>query len=106
MRIVRIARRQIAHGRFTLHVNKMLIIVDLEDRFRRFNYTPYHDRRDLDRIAVLVVHLEFAALEVADAKRYGSPDRQRTHPTKALFLDDPLVRSEQLNNLRFLRLAE
>ena len=51
-------RGQGPHRCLALHVDVVLVVVDLEDRLGRVDDAPDDDRGDLDRVAVVVVHLE------------------------------------------------
>jgi len=55
------------HGGLALDSDVMLIIVDIEARLGGILDPPDDDRGDLDRVAALVIHLEFVAVEVAGA---------------------------------------
>src|ERR1043166_986866 len=72
-----------AEGGFRLDVDEMLVIVDVEDGFERLDDAPDDDGRDLDRVAVVIVDLELAALEVAHAQRQPPAVRQRVDPPEA-----------------------
>ena len=52
MRIVGIARCSVAKRSLALHLDVVLVVVDLEHGFRRLHHAPDHDRGDLDGIAV------------------------------------------------------
>ena len=69
VRVVRVARGQRAHRRLALHPHVVLVVVHLEHRLGGVDDLPHHDRRDLDRVAVGVVHLELRGLEVPHPER-------------------------------------
>ena len=66
VRVVRVRRGQVAERGLALDVDEVLVVVHLEQRLGRVHDPPDDDRRDLDRVAVVVVDLELGALEVAD----------------------------------------
>ncbi len=66
--VVGILRREIAHCRFGLHLDVVLVVLDLERGFGGLDHTPDDDGGDFDRIALVVVHLDLLTLEVADAQ--------------------------------------
>jgi hypothetical protein len=80
----------------------MLEVVHVEYGFRRLDDAPDNDRGDFDRVAILVVDLEFAAFKVAHAQRDATPSGERIHPPESRLLDRSFVDSEQLNNLGFV----
>ena len=67
MGVVGIAGREVSERRFALHLDVVLVIIDLEHGFRCLHHLPHHDGRNLDRVAVAVIDFELAALEIADA---------------------------------------
>ena len=67
VRVVRVTGRQVAHGRFALHMQEVLVVVHPEHGLGRIDDAPDDDGGDLDRIAVLVVDLQLAALEIPDS---------------------------------------
>ena len=56
--VVGVARRQVAQRRFALHVDEVVVVVDLEDGLGRVDDPPDHHRGDLDRVALVVVDLQ------------------------------------------------
>ena len=54
---------------FALQLRVVFVIVDVEARLGRVVDAPHYDRRDLDRIAALVVHLQPLAVEIARPQR-------------------------------------
>ena len=97
VRVVRKDRRHGAEGRLALHVHEVLVVVDLEHGFGGLDDPPDDDGGDLDRVADVVVDLQFAAFEVADSQRHEAPRRKRIDPAQARSLDRALVASEQLD---------
>ena len=83
VRVVGIARGQVAQRGLALHVHEVLVVVDLEERLGRVDDLPDDDRGDLDRVAVVVVDLELLALEVADAQRDLPLRVERVRPAQA-----------------------
>ena len=69
VRVVGIAGGEVAQRRLALHVDVVVVVVDLEQRLGGVDDAPDDDRGDLDRVAFEVVDLEARALEVADAQR-------------------------------------
>jgi hypothetical protein len=49
-------------------VNKVLVVVNVKEGLGRFNHAPHDYGRDLDRIAILIVDLQHATFEIADAQ--------------------------------------
>ena len=68
VRVVGVFIGEMAQRRLGLDGHVLLVVVDVEHRARRVAHLPDHRRRDLDRIAALVVHLELFAVEVAQAQ--------------------------------------
>jgi hypothetical protein len=48
-------------------VDEVLVVIDLEQGLCRVGHLPHHDGGDLDGVAIAVVDLQPAGLEVADA---------------------------------------
>jgi hypothetical protein len=106
MGIIGIAGRQDPHRSLALYVNEVLIVVHIENGLKGLNDPPHHDRGDLDRIAVAIVHLEFAALEIAHPQRQLAPGGQGVNPPEPGRLDRALVDAEQGDHTRFVRVHD
>ena len=91
---------------FALHVHEVLVVVDVEHRLGRVDDPPDDDGSDLDRVAVVVVHLQLAAFEVADAQRQPPARCQRIHPPESGLLDRPFVDAEQRDHLGLVRIDD
>ena len=76
MRIVGIRGRQIPHRGLALHVDEVLVVVDVEHRLERLDDAPDDDRGNFDGIAVSLVDLQLGALEIAHPQRQLAPRRQ------------------------------
>ena len=95
VRVVRMRRGEIAQRGLGLDVDEVLVVVDLEQRLGGVGDLPDDDRGDLDRVAVVVVHLELGGLEVADADRHLWSLRERIDPSQAVIVHRPVVLAEQ-----------
>ena len=102
VRVVRVARGRVAQRRLALHRDVVLVVVDFEDGFRGLDDPPHDDRGNVDRIAVLVVHLELRALEVPHAQRDLALLVERVGPSQPGDLRGADVVAEQLQDLRFV----
>ena len=60
VRVVGVARRQVAQRRLALDLDVVVVVVHFEDRLGGIDDAPHDDRGDLDRVAVVVVHLQLA----------------------------------------------
>src|SRR4029453_15738956 len=106
MSVVRIRSSQVTHRRLALYVNEVLVVVHVKDRLGRFDHAPHDHGRDLDRITILIVHLEPAAFEIAHAQRDVAAQGQRVYPPESLLLKRALVGPEQLDDLRLIRVND
>ena len=106
VRVVLVARRQVAHRRFGLHLDEVLIVVDLEHRFGGVDHAPDDDRGDLDRVAFEVVDLQARALEVAHAERNALLGVERVRPAQPGVLHGADVVAEQLQDAALVRVDD
>ena len=106
VRVVRMRRREIPDGRLGLHLDEVLVVVDLEHRLGRVDHPPDDDRADLDRVADRVVDLELGALEVADSQGDGPAREERAHPAQTPGLRRALVAAEELRDRRLIRVED
>ena len=83
VRVVGVARGQVAQRRLGLHLDVVVVVVHLEHRFGGVDDAPDDDGGDLDRVAVVVVDLQVRALEVADAQRDPLLRVERVRPAQA-----------------------
>src|SRR6185503_17213498 len=104
VRVVCVARREVTDGGFGLDLDVVLVAIDLEHRLRRVADAPHHDGGDLDRVAVVVVHLELRALEVPDTLRdLVAWEREGVGPPEPWLVDRANVVAEELEYLRLVR---
>jgi hypothetical protein len=89
-----------------LHLDEVLVVVDLEDRFRGVDDAPDDHGGDLDRVALEVVDLQPRALEIADPKRDTLLRVQRVRPAQARHFGGPDVVAEELEDLAFVRVDD
>ena len=61
--VVGVLPRYVSYCRVALYGDEVHVIVDIEHRFRRVAYAPYHDDADLDGIAVRVVDFLLLVVE-------------------------------------------
>src|SRR4051794_906800 len=106
MRVIGVAGGEIAQRRLTLDVDKMLIVVHLKYGFGRIDDLPNHHRGNLNRIAVLIVDFQLTAFEVADSQRYSAASAYGDDPPESLLFERALVRSEQLDHFRLIRIHD
>ena len=93
--VVGIAGGHRAQRRFGLDVHEAFVVVDVEHGLGRIDHLPDDDRRDLDRVAVEVVDLELAALEVAHALADLLLGVEGVVPAQAVLVDRADVLAEQ-----------
>ena len=106
VRVVRVAGRHVAKGRFALHVHVVLVVVHFEDGLRRVDDLPDHDGRDLDRVAVQVVDLQPGALEVPHAQRRPPLRVERVCEAQPRLPRGADVLAEQLQDLGLVRIDD
>ncbi len=63
--IIGVRGGQVADGGFALNGYELLVIIDIEHGFGGIFHAPDDDGRNLNRVAALVVDLEFIAIHVA-----------------------------------------
>ncbi|MNG14885.1 hypothetical protein D3C84_986760 [compost metagenome] len=93
-------------GRLALNRYEFLIVVDVEACFGRIGYFEHDDRADLDRIAFQIVDFQRLAVEVANFERYFGLVGEGKHHPQAALAHGAFVRTEEGNNLRFIRLND
>ena len=103
VRVIRIARGRIAQRRFALDVDVVFVVVHLERRLRGFHDAPHDDRGDVDRVALAVVDLQLAALEVPHPQRQLPLLVKRICVAQAADLCRADIVAEQLQHLRLVR---
>ena len=106
VRVVGVQGRQVPHGGLALHVDEVLVVVHVEDGLGGVHDPPHHDRGDVDGVAVVVVHLELRALEVAHAQGDAAAVRERVHPPEALVPQGAQVRADELHDLPLVRVHD
>ena len=107
VRVVGVARREVAQRRFGLHLDVVLVVVDLEHRFGRVDDAPDDDRGDLDRVALVVVDLELAcSRSCARAARSASSCRTGSPSAGPASCAVPDVVAEQLQHPAFVRIDD
>ena len=103
VRIVRIARRHRAQRRLALDVHEVFVVVDLEQRLRSVDDLPDDDCGNLDRIAIEIVDLEFARLEIANAQGHAAFAVERIGPARTGVAHGADVAAEELQHFAFVR---
>ena len=103
-RVVGIAAGDVTNGGFGLDRDELLEVVDVEDGAGGVLDLPHDDRGDLDGVAVRVVDLRLAGLEVADPGRDPAAGVERVHPAQSRFPECARVgAAEQLQHARLVR---
>jgi len=97
-------RSEVAHGGLGLDAHVLLEVVDVERGLRGVAHPPDDGRRDLDRVAALVVDLETLAGEVAGAQAHLLLLEERIGPAQPLGAVGALVRTEQQQDGPLVRL--
>src|SRR5574337_273082 len=103
VRVVRVALRHLPQRRLALNMHVILVVVDAEHRLGGVQYLPDHHRGDLDRVAVVVVDLQLAALEIAYAQRNALLGVERIGPAQPLLAHRAGVPAEQLQHQPLVR---
>jgi hypothetical protein len=97
-------RGQVADRGLGLHLDVVLVVVDLEHRLRAVVDAPDHHGADLDRVAALVVDLQRRGVEVAAAQRDLALAVERVGPAQAFGAVGTGVLAEQQHDGRLARL--
>ena len=92
-RVVRVRARQVPQSRLALHAHIVLVVLDVEDRLRTVIHAPHHHRRDLNRIAALIVHLDRLHVEVAGTQRQLDLAEERVRPAPRRMRGRPRLHS-------------
>ena len=97
--VVGMAGGDVAQGRLGLHRDEVHVVVDGVRRLGGVGHLPDHDGGDLDRVAVGVVDLQMARLEVADPDADPAAHRERRqHPPEPGPADRADVAAEELDH--------
>src|SRR5690625_1242172 len=101
--VVRVVVGGVPDGCFRLDGDEIDVVVHFESGAGRVFHLPDDDRRNLDRIAVGIVHFQDGRFVVADAAGNFCSGRERVHPSHAGRVDRAAVVAEQLHHARFVR---
>jgi hypothetical protein len=97
---------EVADRGFRLDVDVVDVVVDLERGLGRVGHLPDDHRRDLDRVAVLVVDLHAARLEVAHADAQLGLQVEGVDPPPTGLARRSLVGAEEHEHARLVRVDE
>ena len=101
--IIGVAGGQMTNGRFGLYLYVFDKVVHIETRLGCIFHAPDHDGRDLDRVAVFVVHLQSLAVEIPGSQGDLRLAVEGIHPPESLLPHRPRVFAEQRKHTGFVR---
>ncbi|MBN9072121.1 MAG: hypothetical protein J0H34_11075 [Rhizobiales bacterium] len=105
-RIVGIVGGERADGDVALVGDEGLVVVDVEARLRGVGDAPDHDRADLDRIAVAIIHLEMVRGEIDELQRHLLLGAEGNGIKKSVLAQRPDIAAEEGDDARFVGLDD
>ena len=102
VRVVGIARRQVAQRRLALHLHVVVVVVDFEHGFGGVDDLPHDDRGDLDRVALVVVDLQLRRSRSCAPAATRASSCRGDWPSAGRLARGADVVAEQLQHLRLV----